>query len=378
LKWIDFKSGVRDEKKYIYELESVRGIAILLVFLFHCFGIWFGGAPDDPSLAMSFIVSGHTGVTLFFVLSGFLLSLPFVAGLESGHHPSIRDYFFSRALRIIPLYYLAVLVAFYAKGDLATTVQALGFMFVGFDLFPYSVVWWTLSTEVQFYLLLPLVMMLCRTRRGMLILFLLCMVWMLAYYHYVIANPGNVGQPYYWTKTKSLFGRLPAFAFGIAAAFLYVRAPFQKLRSQDKLRALGAACLVIAIVSLAFLLQASAQMGDRVSERSWHVWHVYESACWTLVLLGFLCRPYGSWIAINEFTALMGKLSYSIYLTHVPINVYLAAFVKFKMGLEITPGTTEAILFPLAAFAATVLVSFICYQLIELPFLKLKKHLPRK
>ena len=96
------------------------------------------------------------------------------------------------------------------------------------------------------------------------------------------------------------------------------------------------------------------------------------------MLLGFLCRPYGSWLAINEFTALMGKLSYSIYLTHVPINVYLAAFAKFRMGLEITAGSTEAVLFPLAAFAATVLASFICYQLIELPFLKLKKHLPRK
>ena len=78
LQLINLKAGVRHESTYLHQLESLRGVAILLVFLFHVYGITCGMVEQQPSFLLSFITGGNTGVTLFFVLSGFLLSLPWL------------------------------------------------------------------------------------------------------------------------------------------------------------------------------------------------------------------------------------------------------------------------------------------------------------
>ena len=84
-------SGLSPGRRYLEECESVRGWAIILVFLFH----WQGGIrgydpiEGQPSLLLSFLYAGSTGVTLFFVLSGFLLSLPFAgASLQLNPRPA--------------------------------------------------------------------------------------------------------------------------------------------------------------------------------------------------------------------------------------------------------------------------------------------------
>ena len=71
-------TGLRAGSVFHAELESLRGIAILLVVVYHLAGqpVWFG-YPKWP-LAHPFIDAGHSGVTLFFVLSAFLLAMPFL------------------------------------------------------------------------------------------------------------------------------------------------------------------------------------------------------------------------------------------------------------------------------------------------------------
>ena len=157
LEHFNLNAGIRSGSTYFYELESIRGLAILLVFLFHAYGISTGGKPQETSLLMSFVVMGNTGVTLFFVLSGFLLSLPWLKKIVNpdAAKPGVRNFYVARALRVIPLYYCAVLFSIIVTGNWLVGIKALGFVFVGFENLPYSVVWWTLSTEVQFYLLLP-------------------------------------------------------------------------------------------------------------------------------------------------------------------------------------------------------------------------------
>jgi len=71
----NFKSGLRGDQ-YLIELECLRGVAILLVFFFHAYGISLGKLVGTGNIFLSYIISGNTGVTLFFVLSGFLLSYP--------------------------------------------------------------------------------------------------------------------------------------------------------------------------------------------------------------------------------------------------------------------------------------------------------------
>jgi hypothetical protein len=89
----------------ISELESLRGWAITLVFLYHVEGWLALPRPgDEVSPLWAFIRAGHTGVSLFFVLSGFLLSRPFLVEGLGGPRVDVRSYYRRRALRILPIY----------------------------------------------------------------------------------------------------------------------------------------------------------------------------------------------------------------------------------------------------------------------------------
>lgn len=93
---------------------------------------------------------GGNGVSLFFVLSGYLLWRPFVSG-----RPNLRSYLLSRAGRILPAYWLAVVVLVALRGgDLLRYAVMLDGSTNGSSV-PLGVLW-TLQAEVQFYLVLPL------------------------------------------------------------------------------------------------------------------------------------------------------------------------------------------------------------------------------
>ena len=95
---------------YMPELESLRGLAILLVVSYHMGLLEIGTTIDPASIPypLSFVRAGHTGVSLFFVLSAFLLSQPFIAEARGGRRVVRRRYCARRVLRILPLYYTAV------------------------------------------------------------------------------------------------------------------------------------------------------------------------------------------------------------------------------------------------------------------------------
>src|SRR5215475_5521828 len=107
-------AGIRRGSTYFPELESLRGLAILLVFVFHADGVLLApfrshvGAQSP--LPLAFVWAGHSGVTLFFVLSAFLLSLPFLDEANGGRPVSRPHFYERRALRILPLYVAVVVV----------------------------------------------------------------------------------------------------------------------------------------------------------------------------------------------------------------------------------------------------------------------------
>jgi peptidoglycan/LPS O-acetylase OafA/YrhL len=380
MKLINFKSGVRNQTNYLYELESLRGIAISLVVLFHIWGIAIGGGAFQHSIFMSFISSGSSGVTLFFVLSGFLLSMPFFQGIKSGDHPPIRQYYFSRLLRIIPLYYIAVIASMVATGKYTEAIPALWFSYVGFSVFPYSVVWWTLSTEVQFYLLLPLFMYLLRSSKGRAAFAAILLAWSYFYYQHSIAQPGNILQPYYSLTTLSIFARLPAFILGMAGCYLFLTYR-ERLQIWNKLITvrLGGLGIIIALtLLLGLVLQHSSSMGGLKAERIWHIKHIYEALCWLGILLAtLLTNPIGKGLLINTFNGVIGKLSYSLYLIHVPVLFFVIHPLRTEMGAEAFIDSPYLYLLSITGCILSVLASYVSYRYIELPFLKLKELIPQ-
>ena len=143
-------------------LDSLRAIAALSVFFFHAVGFYARGSTQGNLIA-PYVARLDVGVTIFFLLSGFLLYRPFVqARRQRRPQPPLIPYAWRRTLRIVPAYWVAL--------TLATIVLALPGVFTltgiptfyGFlQIYSAETAFkglgqcWTLCVEVSFYALLP-------------------------------------------------------------------------------------------------------------------------------------------------------------------------------------------------------------------------------
>lgn len=377
--WLSLRSGIRGDNQYLETIDVLRGWAILLVFVFHAWGISGGGeSKSSGSFLLSYIEAGRTGVTLFFVLSGFLLSLPWFDSINSPSHSaiSLKNYYLARFLRIVPLYYFAILIACLLTGEWQVGLQAALFQFVAFEIFPFSVVWWTLATEMQFYLILPLMMwLLLGGRFGRALLWALLLAWLWFYVTEVVWNPEGERLRSYFL-TKSLFGRMPAFLTGIAAAWVYLRLLSSSLIESPKFRLTRAFIVILSLLVLEMVLYRSVVLGDWESEANWHIHHTYEAMLWGIVLLMcVLPNPRRLFAGGRLALAYLGKLSYSFYMCHVPVLFYLIYPVKERLG-DSYMGSHWFYVIPFIAFVLSVILSLASYRWIELPGLNLKRHLP--
>jgi peptidoglycan/LPS O-acetylase OafA/YrhL len=384
--------GVGRTSLYLPELEALRGWAILLVATFHLDGFVAPLAkqqPGDPSLALAFVRAGHTGVSLFFILSAFLLALPFLDEAAGGAAVSRRRYAARRALRILPLYYAAVVAATLLSAarlaDLERGLPYLAFLnsFAGWftPLPPYSNVWWSLTTEAQFYILLPLLPLCLRSPRGRLVGAALLLLWGTGYGAYLagalrmdtIAGQMRLGN--------SLFGRAPLFLLGIAGAALYRR---RGARIRDRLSAVpvlrngGADVLLIALlVGLGMLLRWVIVFGPpRAESAPFHLWHLAEGGLWISIVLVVLLAPLrAKRLVSNPPLIMVGVLSYSIYMWHIPV-VYGGIGALREAGFAGPGGWTVHSAVIAVGLGLIVLgLSALTYRWIERPFLVRKERL---
>ena len=158
-------------KRHVPALDGVRGIAILMVLAFHTPG------------TIAWTRFGWAGVDLFFVLSGFLITGVLLDGAAAPHRA--RTFYVRRALRILPLYYVAILVALFVMPRIAPSLEGDAHRLAAHQLWlwtytanwpiglqgsdpvaplPFLVHFWSLAIEEQFYLVWPLVIWLASPR----------------------------------------------------------------------------------------------------------------------------------------------------------------------------------------------------------------------
>ncbi len=378
--------GVATSAGYLPELEGLRGAAMLLVFAFHLDGLvgWDlrrGHQLVDPLLA--FVRAGDAGVNLFFVLSSFLLSVPF---LRAGAVPSARRYFAKRALRILPLYYAAVVAATLAlargAGDLVAGVPYLFFLNalpnLATPLRPFSNVWWSLATEWQFYLVLPLAAGLAR-RYGWRLAVAAATLWLLTYAAWIAGAFAIDAPDGQLLLGMSLFGRAPYFAGGACAAWLFVRAPEQVRTSLARAglqTPAGADAAVAAVLLLlSVLLVMVAWAGSFTAQAvPWHANNLIEAVLWTALVMLVLLTPTRA-AAVMRWRGFirLGVLSYSVYIVHAPIlaliNTLRRAGVADLLGWN---WRTSGLAIGLTLL--TWLVASLTYRCIEAPFLARKER----
>ena len=171
-------SRITTSGNFIPEIDGLRFIAIISVVLFHLFG--FISDKDnhiyvsqmDFSFLTNILKHGDLGVPLFFVLSGFILGLPFAKHhIKSGKKVNLKSYFYRRITRLEPPYIvlmslLCVAVVYTNKMQVTEAINSfLASVFYSHNiLFSeasfINVVAWSLEIEIQFYILVPILTLL--------------------------------------------------------------------------------------------------------------------------------------------------------------------------------------------------------------------------
>lgn len=374
----------------IPQIDALRGIAICLVFLRHSYGFVYG-----PGQVVGFwpaiMMSGHTGVTLFFILSGFLLSRPYLVEAGGGARVNRSAYFIRRFFRIMPLYVIAVGAAVATRTNSPLEMAKLALPYLCFlQLVPgaatpmplESLVWWSLATEVQFYLLLPLLPLALRSSKGRRAGATLLLAYTIAYGAFAVGvlQGGDARTRHF--LGHSIFGRASAFALGImAAAFIerYGERATEWLRRTAVGGLQRADVLLLATVAvLTALLLVVGPIDYRELEGTYPAWHLPEGFLWTTLLVTLLLsRPVLTRPMVNPVTLTIGVLSYSIFLVHMPLLVHGTSLVRYW-----APGTTAARgSLPMGIWlgigVVVILVSTLSYWTIERPAITLGARLAK-
>jgi peptidoglycan/LPS O-acetylase OafA/YrhL len=208
------------QSSYFPALTGVRTIAAWLVFFHHYnpFSVQRFG-----SVISQFVGEFHVGVSIFFVLSGFLITHRYF-----NSNFSWRTYLVSRVARVYPMYFIITTITFILQTDTSWFVYFMNITFLRgfFDEFKFSLVsqGWSLTVEECFYLLAPLVFILVRKSKSVLILLPAFLVGVGCVLVLLFGSIGTYGffKDFNFMFIYTFFGRCFEFFCGVALA-LYLK-----------------------------------------------------------------------------------------------------------------------------------------------------------
>jgi len=354
-------------------LTGLRGMAAAGVLLFHVY-ILAGSPQALPSLLAWPCQVGWMGVDVFFTLSAFLLSLPFVEATERGKpEPSLREYWRHRAWRILPAYWVQVLVLFvialagahasywHAPGASSLAVNA----FFLYNLVPLAnpalPPWWTLPVELGFYLVLPLFARLLAPARWWWLLAGIgaSLAWRAWVLHAGFSHVEQVA----WAN--HLPGRLHQFLVGMLAAWALLRwrAPLMALSmlKRDLLAALALLCLLL--LPLLAVPVTGHPYGGAPAQGALLGWHLLASLLVAVALLALASGPsHVARLFSAAWLQALGLVSYSLYLWHYPVMLLLRESLGGYQVVKADPAS-----FAFYALLFSLLVAAASWWLVERP-----------
>lgn len=373
------------DRQYIASLTGMRGFAAILVFLFHYEALHPGIRLDLAVPVVGRILQfplgfGYAGVDIFFVLSGFLLTLPFArSSLNREPGPDLYRYFRRRFLRVFPAYYTQLFLILLAGGwFVAWAPQTLPSMAAHLLMFfnigphpfkPMVGVWWTLPVEMGFYLLLPLLTPFLRPARWIPIL-LAGIAVSIAYRIWTAAHFGALGSGLVFLAASQLPGSLSEFLLGASAALIT-----QWLAREGATRpapwVLDMLFILGLLVPAIWLWQVVLGAGAEYWSGHWGM--IVAPLALGLPLSAAVLGLYwgsriGTFLLANRFMYFLGLVSYSLYLWHFVVMQQIQMLAGSSYA-----SLSHRVTFPLSAIAV-IAVASISYYLVERPFYRLRTY----
>ena len=339
--------------EHLPALDGLRAVAVFVVISYHA-GVMQG-------------VPGDLGVTLFFVLSGFLITWLLAKEFAATESISIRSFYARRALRIFPAYYVFILFSLavdtalghrWPRGLIAVAFTYLVNYYNAFLGHPTTSIAhaWSLAVEEQFYLLWPLacLALLRRSRttaaRSVAIVIVVTLLWRSTLYLFLHA-PVSYLYNAFDTRCDSL--AIGCFlALSLDARWYHVVR--QWIQSSP----------LLPLVTLA-VIWLSHHFGTPAYHYT--VGMTLDAALlavFMVQMLGLSVRPLWSWLD-HPIARWLGRISYPSYLYHQ---------WGLSVGTRLLPHAPQLLIFA-AGYAATLCFAFGSYRIVERPFLAIKDWL---
>lgn len=295
----------------IEPLTSIRFFAAIFVVMYHSGSTFVAAQPHVPAIVKSILLNGYTGVTFFFVLSGFILHHTYRGRLAGA--ASLRKYAVARFARIYPVYLITVVVMFPFVGGNYDWRDVPQFLLLHWWItapWPIMGLWngpsWTISVEAFFYVCFPgltsWAVRISNRAIGITLVLLAAVDFATGSSAFFSLHPA-----YYdwlrWVPTPIV--RLPEFVIGVLVGELHYRRHGRSFPVPVWVPAVGLAAVlaissapwVASAVTLLAALLIAAIAGDRGS------------------LIGAVLK--------HRWLVILGAASYSLYLLHQPVHFYM-------------------------------------------------------
>lgn len=350
------------KRRYITGLDGIRAIAVIMVLAYH--------------LKLALFKSGFLGVTVFFVLSGYLITGILISEVEEEGTIDLKNFWLRRIRRLVSaVMSMAVVIIFvsavvnriiFTKGCKDFLASVLGFnnwwqIFNKVSYFEAAGVpspfthCWSLAIETQFYLIYPLILLGIyklaksrgegRAKRGLLfagvtlLLALISVILMI-----VLFDPQqDASRVYYGTDTRAF-----SLLFGALLAILWEYRMVPRRLSASVNMVLGSVSFVVLLV-MTIAINGSSNFwyrGGQLVGTILTVLVIYTVSGRKTWLSGFLSHPVLKWI---------GDRSYSIYLWHYPIILLISKGIKASWWIT------------LIEIVLSVVLAELSYRFIETP-----------
>ncbi len=352
-------------------LDGLRAIAAVVVLIGHVYLI--AGTMGQKEFTSIFASIGHSGknmVTLFFVISGFIISYLLLNEKASTNTISLIQFYKKRALRIWPLYFLIFFVAYlisvntslYQNFGSFTSASVIAITFFGVNIanvlsVPFVVLshYWSLSVEEQFYLFWPVLL------KKINLLKVCCTVIII---QFVLRNGAaylshHSNNETAWTAINGIFNQSLFSCMAIGG--LLAIALYENWKTLRYVRMLWVKILTWVLFFFVSFCPLSIP----------YIQSEIAGFVYALTIANAIAVENPRFLD-SKISVFVGKISYGVYMYHVPLIPLLivalqamgAGFFFMYYGL------------PLVALAIliTLLISYLSYNYFEVPFLKLKTY----
>lgn len=362
-------------KIYFPNLNGLRFIAAFLVIIHHLeqFLSIFGknNSWNNPTIQ----IIGKLGVTLFFVLSGFLITYLLLVEDRSVGTINIKDFYIRRILRIWPLYYTVVLAAFFILPNISVIAipnlmndinEHFGFYFLLFLFFlpnlalqgygavlPYASQSWSVGVEEQFYLIWPLLMKFVKNKMKLLL--------GVIFVYFFIQQVGFRFVKHFigWNREMDIlyyfFYSFQIYSMAVGGIFAYLAFKKQQNDTINKY-ILNNYTFIIVFVATVILIG-----------RAYPFTLLGYSLLFGILIYNFACNKNLKNILEWKPLSYLGKISYGLYMYH-PLAIVISIVIFDKVNL-----LQYHILLLIASTLLSVFIAGISYRFMERYFIIRKK-----